>query len=152
MQDSLEVRVQAVLFSADRLLCVRHRKTDADYWVLPGGHLEPGESIWDALDRELGEETGLGLEAGHLWTVSEFHSADRHVVDVSFFVTGFVGRLRLGDDPEIREGPPTLVELGWFDREAFVEASFRPTVLARHLRAHWGDGSASASYLGVESV
>jgi ADP-ribose pyrophosphatase YjhB (NUDIX family) len=39
------------------------RRTDDSTWVMPAGGLELGESIWDALVREVREETGLTVEA-----------------------------------------------------------------------------------------
>ncbi|MFD7157032.1 NUDIX domain-containing protein [Kribbella sp. NPDC059898] len=39
------------------------RRSDDDTWVMPAGGLELGESIWDALVREVREETGLVVEA-----------------------------------------------------------------------------------------
>jgi ADP-ribose pyrophosphatase YjhB (NUDIX family) len=44
-----------------KLLLVR--RSDDNTWVMPAGGLELGESIWDALVREVREETGLVVEA-----------------------------------------------------------------------------------------
>lgn len=120
--------------------------------MLPGGHLEPGESLIDGLAREILEETGLTVEEERLWTVSEFLSPNRHVLDCTFLVTGFVGRPQLGVDPEAGDHPATLTDLRWLTREEIVESRFLPTLLQRHLRAHWDDPAAGGVYLGVESV
>jgi 8-oxo-dGTP pyrophosphatase MutT (NUDIX family) len=40
---------------------VLHRHKRMGIWLQPGGHLEPGETPWDAAMREAGEETGLVL-------------------------------------------------------------------------------------------
>jgi 8-oxo-dGTP pyrophosphatase MutT (NUDIX family) len=46
---------------------VLHRHKRLGLWLQPGGHLEPGETPWDAACRESEEETGLDLEwSGHL--------------------------------------------------------------------------------------
>ena len=39
-----------------------HRHKRLGLWLQPGGHLEPGETPWDAARRESSEETGLRLE------------------------------------------------------------------------------------------
>lgn len=146
------VRAQVALFADGHLLCVRHRKSGHDYLVLPGGHLEAGETLWEAACREVREETGLDVMDGRLWALSEFHSGGRHVLDCTFYATAWSGRPRVGTDPEAVAHPATLVGIEWLEREAFAEAVFRPTLLHRWLRAHWESSAAPAAYLGVESA
>jgi ADP-ribose pyrophosphatase YjhB (NUDIX family) len=151
VSEGLSVRAQIALFVEGDLLCVRHRKGGADYLVLPGGHLDPGETLWEAAVREMGEETGLAVEDGRLWAVSEFHGDRRQVLDCTFYATRWSGRPKLGSDPEDEGHPATLVGIEWVGRESFADASFRPTLLGRWMRAHWEDPDVPAAYLGMES-
>lgn len=50
--------------SGDTILLERRR--DCGWWGLPGGKVEPGESLIDAAVREVLEETGLAVEVTHL--------------------------------------------------------------------------------------
>ena len=53
------VRVSALLRWHGRILLCRQEKPGKEYWLLPGGGVEGGESLMDALVRELAEELGL---------------------------------------------------------------------------------------------
>jgi 8-oxo-dGTP diphosphatase len=53
------IRVSALLRWQDRILLCRHEKPGKEYWLLPGGGVDSGESLVDALHRELLEEVGL---------------------------------------------------------------------------------------------
>ncbi len=110
------------------LLLVRHEKPDREpYWVLPGGRLEPGETIPECAERELLEETGLeGRFAGVLY-VSEFLAENRHTVDVTVRVEARGGDARLGSDPEVEESSePTLRELRWVEAGELKEIPLLP--------------------------
>ncbi|MEV6286610.1 GNAT family N-acetyltransferase [Kribbella sp. NPDC051770] len=70
-----------VLDRDDRILLLRFAFGDRpDVWAAPGGGVEPGESLPQALTRELAEEIGLNPPAGapHIWhqeVVAEGHAA-----------------------------------------------------------------------------
>lgn len=150
-ESRLSVRAQIALFVEGDLLCVRHRKAATEYLVLPGGHLDSGETVWEAAVREMREETGMAVQDGRLWALSEFHGGGRRVLDCTFYATRWSGRPTLGSDPDAGDHPATLVGLEWVGRDAFADAPFRPTLLGRWMRAHWQDSDAPAAYLGLES-
>ena len=53
------IRVSAVLRWRGAILLCRHEKPGKEYWLLPGGGVNSGESLVDALQRELAEEIGI---------------------------------------------------------------------------------------------
>jgi 8-oxo-dGTP diphosphatase len=55
------IRVSAILRWQGRVLLVRQEKPGKEYWLLPGGGVDAGETLLEALRRELREE--LSIEA-----------------------------------------------------------------------------------------
>lgn len=88
------IRVTGVLIENDRILLVKQRLIDEDReWSLPGGKVEPGESLADALVRELKEETGLDVAVASLLYVAE--KVDRALLHLSFLLKRIGGQLQI---------------------------------------------------------
>src|SRR4051812_9669950 len=63
-----------VVDDAARILV--HKRTDNEYWSIPGGAMEPGETIAETIVREVREETGIEARVERLLGV---YSNPRHV-------------------------------------------------------------------------
>jgi nucleoside triphosphatase len=78
----------------------------SNLYVVPGGHIEPGEKMEDAVIREVEEETGLEVFEPKLLTVyqyiddGEFYKKDIHFIFLEFLVKTSGGRIKLNDEAE----------------------------------------------------
>jgi 8-oxo-dGTP diphosphatase len=146
------VRVAAVVERKGALLLVRHQKPDRDpYWVLPGGRLEPGETIPECAGRELAEETGLTAGFSGVLYVSEFLREGRHTIDiVARMSSQDEVEASLGSDPEVEPGTePTLRELRWVSVGELKEIELLPASIKERLLRDAGDGWAPETvYVG----
>lgn len=84
----IELCVGAVAVDDGRLLLVRRARPPAEgSWSLPGGHVEVGETMAEAVVRELHEETGLVGVCDDLIGWAERIGDRRHLVILDFEVT-----------------------------------------------------------------
>jgi 8-oxo-dGTP diphosphatase len=80
------------------LVVKRARPPRQDGWSLPGGRVERGERLADALRREIAEETGLHVRPGPLVAVVELIDGAHHYVILDYLCDRLGGELSPGDD------------------------------------------------------
>lgn len=103
--NQIRVRVMGLLRgSHDTVLMIHHTglNDQNELWLPPGGGVEFGESVSDALIREFQEETGLTIQVGCLLFVHEYLNKPLHAIELFFSVQWQSGVLTLGSDPEIQ--------------------------------------------------
>ena len=109
------------------LLCRRGKEPLKGYWSLPGGAVETGERVVDALKREVREETGLEIETNFVAEVFERITPDAegrieyHYVLLDYLCRVVGGELAAGDD---------AAEVAWFERAELPDLLITPGSLA----------------------
>jgi len=87
----LHTRVTAIVIEDDQILMLDQDTDGPRAWSLPGGKLEEGETLAQALEREVREETGVEVEVGRLLYLCDNVSA--HVVHITFEARRVGGQL-----------------------------------------------------------
>jgi ADP-ribose pyrophosphatase YjhB (NUDIX family) len=127
------VAIGAFVFDAeDRVLLVeRSQPPSAGAWTVPGGKLEPGETLAQGVAREVREETGLVVEVGALACVVESMGEGYHYVIIDYLARVIGGALAPGGDARaVRFVPePELPKLPL--TEGLLELLPRARALAR---------------------
>lgn len=108
------------MFDKGRVLLIKRRNAPAiNKWAVPGGKVRAGETLQQALHREIIEETGLKIKVGEIVYVFDVIERDDHnhiifhyvIIDFLCELTG--GKLTPGDD---------ALDVRWFSSEEIVQA------------------------------
>ena len=111
-----------------------HRAGHEDFWTLPGGRVEAGESAQHTVAREFFEELGEALVVGELAVVVEnfFTYNAEHYHELGFFFRASLAngsRLRRGPGPWRGIEPDVALIFQWFDRDAIGSLKVQPAFL-----------------------
>lgn len=81
------IGVGGVVFNKKRevLLICRNKEPALGQWSIPGGCLDPGESLVDACRREIREETGMEVKVKNIVAVVERRFENFHYIIIDFF-------------------------------------------------------------------
>jgi len=87
MSDRPELCVSALVVEEEQLLLVRRANDPGrGEWAMPGGRVEAGETLAEAVVRELDQETGLEGVCGEYIGLAEVIDGEHHAVILDFRV------------------------------------------------------------------
>lgn len=137
------IRVAAIVLRGGELLLVRHIKGGKSYWLLPGGGIEYGEPLADALKRELREEATVDIEVGDLVIVNDTIPPDgsRHTINLCFTAHVTRGEIACGTDPRV-------VEVRYVPIDELPSLTFYPDIRNELIPAIRSGFPRKAAYLG----
>ena len=99
--ENVELTVLCLIHQKDRYLLQNRLKEDWKGFTLPGGHIEKGESIVDAVIREMKEETGLVIRNPKLCGVKQFPIENGRYIVFLFRTDEFSGEVASSEEGEM---------------------------------------------------
>lgn len=91
--ETIELTTLCLLYRGNEVLLQDRVKADWRGFALPGGHVEPGESIVESVIREMREETGLTVIRPKLCGVKQFPTDEGRYLVILFKSDEFSGEL-----------------------------------------------------------
>ena len=113
---NIRIRVAALLIENGKILFIAHKKDNAVYWLLPGGGVKSGESLEEALKRELKEELNISIKVKDVALICDSIAPDdsKHIVNICFFCSHNTGKYFLSKEQR-------LYDFGFFDVDALMK-------------------------------
>lgn len=90
-------RASGVIIKNNKVLLIHRIRDNKEYWVIPGGGIEKGESIEQALNREIREELEIRIKEKEF--ILKLKNAGR--IEYYFFITNYEGVPKIGG-PELK--------------------------------------------------
>jgi len=89
----MQVRVTGIVLKNESILLVKQEVNKNRKWSLPGGRVEPNETLNVAIKRELFEETGLSVEIERFLYLCEKPKAN--LLHITFLCKNINGKIKL---------------------------------------------------------
>jgi len=94
-----KIRAVAIIVNKGKILLMHRIKNGKEYYVLPGGGIEPNETIEEAVLREVNEETSVKIKIEKLLYHHIYDDNSEQFFYLCFYISG---KPKLGDANELR--------------------------------------------------
>lgn len=115
-------RAAGVIVNNVKMLLIHRIRDGREYWVLPGGSIEEGETVEEALDREMAEELGIQVQAKHY--LFEIQNLGR--VEYFYLISKYKSEPRIGGPELARMNEQNQYILEEVDIDQISKINFLP--------------------------
>ena len=125
------MRATAIIIEDKKILLIHRFSNGKEYYVLPGGGVKAGESIRNAVVREVKEETSLDIKVKQrLWKIKDDFNDRTHC----FFLTKqFSGDLKLSGPEAKRNSEDNKYILEWHSLFSILDLTIYPEAIREKL-------------------
>lgn len=139
------LRCAGIYSENEKILLVKHRKKQREYYLLPGGGREKDETLLETLKREWKEELNLDIEVGDILFIGESFAANksernRNVTQVVFSIKKISGEIKVEQDG-------TLFAYEWIDISKLKEIPLFPNATEQILECLQSGASSKKYFL-----
>jgi ADP-ribose pyrophosphatase YjhB (NUDIX family) len=147
---AVRVSVKAIIVREERLLVLKCRDEESEWYMLPGGGQEAGETMEQALRRECLEELGCAVRMGPLRFVRDYIAKNHEFADSApspdFHQVELMFECHLDSEPTGAVQPDSMQDgFAWLDVTRLPGSRLYPRILERVL---WPVGTSGVTYLG----
>ncbi len=122
-----QIGVGAVVFKEKRILLVKRKYNPGKgLWALPGGRVQWGESLRQAAEREVLEETAIRIEAGEIvFAFDLIDKSENDEINFHYVIVDLDGRY-LSGEPQAADD---ALAANWFSPEEIKKMTLNPKTI-----------------------
>jgi 8-oxo-dGTP pyrophosphatase MutT (NUDIX family) len=149
------IRAAAIITRGDAILLVQHvhPKTDEEWWVPPGGGVEPEDkSVFDCARREVFEETGLTVDLTDIVYLREFLDQENQNRNIEIFIgsRSATGELTIRNVQGSGPDEHYIRDVRWVSKAELQDMVVYPEILKDKFWDDLAEGLPAMQYLGVQ--
>ncbi len=139
---TMKIRPAILIIENEKILTMQYNYGGQDVYNLPGGNLEFGEHLTDALTREMVEEMGIQVSVGELIMVGEVHAIEQKKQTFHFI---FEGKIAKGT-PILNPKETSAIAIKWLNINELLSLNLYPNISEKLLQ--YLAGNLDNKYIG----